>query len=43
MNKIYIPVIDCFYVLSVISFEFINLKTRKIGDKLTENSGRVFF
>ena len=29
MDKICIPVIDCFYVLSVISFRFINLYTRK--------------
>ena len=38
MIKICIMVIDCFYVLSVISFEFINLKTRKMEEKLTKNT-----
>ena len=43
MNKICILVIDCFYMLSVISFEFINLETRKMEDKLTENTYLAFF
>ena len=36
MNRIYILIIDCIYALSVIFFEFINLYTRQMEDKVTE-------